>query len=161
MGPHEHNSSYNFIPFILKLCTCFLHSLQMCMCFWYNPCINFRPSVKIYPGCLVSAIPRTVLSFWNFACDFFMVWGCACGLDIIVRSFFFFFTFCYIVNLVIFHPQYIDSGNLLWVQLLLQFCTNCYETLHFFSIVWRCACAYDIILTFIYLVNFYFLTSDV
>ena len=33
-----------------------------------------------------------------------------------------------IVNLVIFHPDYIDSGYLLWAQLLLQFCTNCFQT---------------------------------
>ena len=51
---------------------------------------SVRPSVNIYPGCLVSATPLTVLyrSFWNFACVFIMVWGCACGLDIIVRLFF-------------------------------------------------------------------------
>ena len=27
-------------------------------------------------------------SFWNFADVFFMVWGCACGLDVIVRLLF-------------------------------------------------------------------------
>ena len=44
--------------------------------------------------------------------------------------------FCHffdIVNLVIFHPDYIDRGYLLLAQLLLQFCTNCFETLHVFS----------------------------
>ena len=48
------------------------------------------PSINIYPGCLVSAIPLTVLywSFWNFACVFFMVWGCAYGLNTICKSFF-------------------------------------------------------------------------
>ena len=86
--------------------------------------LSVRPSVNIYTGCLVSATPLTVLyqSFWNFACVFFMVWGCACGLDIIVRLFF-----------VIFHPQCIDSGYLLWAQLLRQFCTDHFETLHMFS----------------------------
>ena len=39
----------------------------------------------------------------------------------------------HIVNLVIFHPKYIDSGYLLWVQLLLQFCIYRFETLHMFS----------------------------
>ena len=39
--PREYNSSYNFIPIFLKLCTCFLHSLKMCICFSYNPCLNF------------------------------------------------------------------------------------------------------------------------
>ena len=45
-------------------------------------------------------------------------------------------SFCHffdIVNLVIFHPDYIDRGYFLWAQLLLQFCTNCFETLHVFS----------------------------
>ena len=39
--PCERNSSYNFIPIFFKLCTCFLHGLQMCMWFGYNPCVNF------------------------------------------------------------------------------------------------------------------------
>ena len=67
-------------------------------------------------------------SFWNFAYIFFMVWGCACGLDIIVRLFFVTFS-----TLWTFHPLYINSWYLLWAQLLLQFCTNYYETLHAFS----------------------------
>ena len=37
----EHNSSYNFILIFLELCPCFLHSLKMCMCFSYNPCLIF------------------------------------------------------------------------------------------------------------------------
>ena len=46
-------------------------------------CPFIRPSVNIYYGCLVSTTPLTVFyrSFWNFAGVFFMVWGCACGLD--------------------------------------------------------------------------------
>ena len=36
-----------------------------------------------------------------------MVWGCACDFDIFVKSFCLYFF--YIMNLVIFHPQYIDS----------------------------------------------------
>ena len=39
--PRERNSSYNFIPIFLKLSTCFLHGLKMCIWFGYNPCINF------------------------------------------------------------------------------------------------------------------------
>ena len=43
-------------------------------------------------GYLVCATPPTVLyqSFWNFTGVFFMVWRYACGLDIILRSIFFF-----------------------------------------------------------------------
>ena len=53
-------------------------------------CSAICPSVNIYPGCLVSATPLTVLYrlSWNFAGVFVMVWGCACGLDIVVRLFF-------------------------------------------------------------------------
>ena len=39
--PCERNSSYNFIPIFLKLCSCFLHGLKMCIWFGYNPCFNF------------------------------------------------------------------------------------------------------------------------
>ena len=71
---------------LLKLCVCILHDMRMCMWFAYNCCINF--------------------------CHFFphgmriCLWiGHSCGIR-----------FCYffgIVNLVIFHPEYIDSGCLL------------------------------------------------
>ena len=103
--PCERNSSYNFIPIFLKLCTCFLHGLSMCMWFGYNPCINFChffhfanfviswPQILwqcIDSGYLVSATPHTILyrSFWNFAHVFAMVWRCACGLDIILELIF-------------------------------------------------------------------------
>ena len=38
--PCERNS-YNFIPIVLKLCTCFFHDQKMCMWFGYNSCFNF------------------------------------------------------------------------------------------------------------------------
>ena len=44
--------------------------------------------------------------------------------------------FCHFFNivvLVIFHPLYIHSGYLLCGQLLLQFWTDLFETLHVFS----------------------------
>ena len=37
----EHNSSYNFIPILLKLYRWFCQGLKMCMTFGYNPQINF------------------------------------------------------------------------------------------------------------------------
>ena len=45
----------------------------------------------------------------------------------------FFCYFFHIVNLVIFHPQCIDSEYLLWAQLLLQLRIDRYEALHVFS----------------------------
>ena len=106
--PCERNSSYNFIPIFLKLCTYFLHDLKMCMWFGYNPCINFChfchfvnfvifwPQILwkfIDNGYLVSATPHTILyrSLWNFANVFSMVWRCACELDIILELLLFFF----------------------------------------------------------------------
>ena len=43
-----------------------------------------------------------IFLFWNFAGVFFTVWGCACGLNIIVKLFFVTFS---TLNLVIFLPQ--------------------------------------------------------
>ena len=100
--PSERNSSYNFIPIVLKLCTCFRHGLEICMWFGNNPWINFCHFfhfvnfVIFWPqilwksgdsGYLVSATPHTILyrSLWNFAYVFAMVWRCACGLDIILE----------------------------------------------------------------------------
>ena len=37
----ERNSSYNFIPILLKLYRCFCQGLKMCMTFGYSPKINF------------------------------------------------------------------------------------------------------------------------
>ena len=97
--PCERNSSYSFIPIFLKLCTCFLHSLKMCMWFGYNPCIDFCHIVNFvifWPQILwkcidsehcVSATPYTIsiLSSCNFAHLVSMVWRCACGLDLILQ----------------------------------------------------------------------------
>ena len=37
----ERNSSYNFIPILLKLYRCFCQGMKMCMTFGYNSQINF------------------------------------------------------------------------------------------------------------------------
>ena len=81
--PCEHNSSFTFILIFLKLCTCFLYGLKMCMWFGYNTCFNFChffhfanfliswPQILwkcIDSGYLVSPTLHTILyrSFWNF-----------------------------------------------------------------------------------------------
>ena len=72
--PCERNSSYNFIPIVLELCTCFLHGLKMCMWFGYNPYFDFCyffhfvNLVIFWPQ-----IPYTIscLSLCNFAHLFF------------------------------------------------------------------------------------------
>ena len=39
--PCASNSSYNYIQILLKLYRCLDHALKICMCFGYNPQINF------------------------------------------------------------------------------------------------------------------------
>ena len=89
--PREHNSSYNFILIFLQLCTCFLHSLKMCMfyiilalflslfcTFWT---LSFSDLRCIDTGYLVIATIHTILnrSFWNFAHVFSRVCRSASG----------------------------------------------------------------------------------
>ena len=105
--------------------------------------------LNIYHGCLVSATPLTVFyrSFWNFADVFFMVWGCACGLDIIVRLFFVTFSTlwtCHFSTSV--YRQWVPcerNSSYSFIPIFLKLCT-CF--LH----VWRCAYGLDIILALIF-----------
>ena len=92
---------------------------------------------------------------WTFACVFFMVWGCACGLGIIVRTFLSLFLHCELSH---FHPQYIDNGYLLWAQLLLQFCLD-HLNLCICFMVWGCACGLDIILRLFFVIFFHIVNS--
>ena len=144
----ERNSSYNFIPILLKLCTWFLHGLKMCMWFGYNPCINFcyffhfAYFVIFWPqilwkccdrGYLVSATPHTILyrPFWNFVHVFAMVWRCAYDLDIILELIFVTFSTLWTLSfsdLRFYESQ--ETVGTLWAQLLIQFYTDLYETLH-------------------------------
>ena len=88
-APCERNPSYNFIPIFLKLCTCFLHGLKICMWFGYNPCFNFcyffhfANFVISWPqilwkcidfGYLVSATPHTVLYHLFETLHMFLPW---------------------------------------------------------------------------------------
>ena len=117
--PCERNSSYNFIPIFLKLCTCFPQGLEMCMWFGYNPWIDFYHFflfvnfVIFWPqtlwkcrdnGYLVSATPHTILylSLWNFSrfghgLEIYMWFGYNPWIN--------FYHFFHFVNFVIFWPQ--------------------------------------------------------
>ena len=107
----------------------------------------------------MSATPLTVLYrlFWNFACIFFMVWGCACGLDVILRLFFFtFFLHCELSH---FSPS-------IYRQLVPREHNSSYNFILIFLELYTCflhslkmECAFHIILaiffvTFLYFVNF-------
>ena len=89
-----HRSFWNFayVSFMVMWYACGLDIIvRSFLSFFFPHCklSYFSPFIYKQLVSLVSAIPLTVLYrlLWNFACVFFMVWGCACGLDIIVRLF--------------------------------------------------------------------------
>ena len=114
--PRVHNSSYNSIPIFMKLYTCFLHSLKMCLCFWYNPCINLCHIFLLCELCrFLTSDVQTVGTLWSQLhiqfytslfelCTWFLQ-----GLQMCVwfgYSFWIYFChFFHFVNFVIFLPQ--------------------------------------------------------
>ena len=131
----------------------FAHVFSMvwrCIWFGYNPFINFyhffhfanfchfltSDSMKCCDsGYLVSATPHTVLywSFLNFVYVFTMVWRCAYGLDIILELILVTFSTLWTLSLsdLRFYES-LETVGTLWAQLLIQFYTDLYETLHMF-----------------------------
>ena len=76
---------------------------------------------------LVSATPLTVLYrlLWNFACVFFMVWGCACGLDVTVRFFFLLFSTLWTFSPSI-YTQWVpreNNSSYNFILIFLELCT--------------------------------------
>ena len=49
--PCGRNSSYSFLPIVLKICRCFQHGMKMCMWFWYNTLIIFSHFFCVPCGC--------------------------------------------------------------------------------------------------------------
>ena len=137
--PCERNSSYNFIPIFLKLCTCFLHSLKMCMWFECNPCINFChffhfvnlsfSDLRFYESVTVGTLwAQLLVQFYTIflkICSFSMVWRCACGLDVILALSFVTFSTLRTLSFsdLRFYESVVTVGNL-WAQLLIQFYTD-------------------------------------
>ena len=161
----ERNSSYNSIPIFLKLCTCFLHGLKMCMWFGYNPCINFchfftlcelchfltSDSMKVYRQwvpCERNSSYNFILIFWKF-CSWFLH-----SLEMCMWFGFIFVTFFHLVNLVTFWAQIlwkcIDSGYLVsTTPYTISVLSSC-NFAHLFSMVWRRTCGLDLILQLIF-----------
>ena len=182
--PCEYNSSYNFILIFLKLCTCFLHGLKMCMWFGYNPCVYF---CYLFPLCelchLLTSDSMKMLWQWvpcerNSSYNFILIFLklCTCfrhGLEICIRfgynpwiNFCHFFHF---VNFVIFWPQILwksrDSGYLVSATPHTVLYRSLWNFAHIFAMVWRYEHGLDIILelifvTFSTLWTLSFLTSD-
>ena len=105
--PCVRNSSYSCMPILLKLyrcsvivrrCACGLNIILRLICITFICILNlviFQPWILLKyidtcSGYFVSATPPAVLcqSFSKFTGVFVMVWRYACGLDIILRSFF-------------------------------------------------------------------------
>ena len=152
----ERNSSYNFIPIVLKLCICFFQGIG-CACglgiivrtffVTFSQCelSHFSPYVYRQWVPLVSATPLTVLyrSFWNFAYIFFMEWECACGLGMIVRTFLSLFPHCELSH---FSPSVYRQ----WVPLvsatpLTVLYWSFWNFAYVFIMVWGCACGSSIV----------------
>ena len=126
-------------------CACGLAKIVRTFLLLFPHCeSHFSPSIYRQWVPLVSATPLTVLYrlFWNFAYVFFMVWGCACGLGIIVRTFF-----------VIFYTLWTLSFFTLYKQLVLLVSATPLTVLYrllwnfacVFFMVWECACDFDVI----------------
>ena len=81
-----------------------------------------------------------------------MIWVYACGADITVRP-------C----LSLFHIVNFHFSSLIYRQWVPREHNSSYNFMpifaHVFSIVWRCACAFDIILALIFITFFYLWTS--
>ena len=151
--------NFAYVFFTVWVCACglditiklFLSLFPHCELSYFSPFIY----KQLVP--LVAATPFTVLYrlLRNLACVFFMVWGCACGLYIIVRSFFFhYFPHCELSH---FSPsifrQWVTRKHNCSYNFILMFLKLC----TWFSIVWRCACAFHIIIALIFVSFFYFL----
>ena len=92
--PPEHNFSYNFILIFLELCTGFIHSLKMCICFSYNPCRIFVTFLFVFnfviywPQMYRQWVPYDCNFSYNFKLFFFF-----CFVFFVFCCCFFFFFF--------------------------------------------------------------------
>ena len=149
--PCERNSSYNFIPIFLKLCTCFRHGLEMCIWFGYNHWINFyhffhfMNFVIFWPQILWKSrdkwVPCERNSSYNFIPIFMKLCTCFChGLEMCTwfgyNPWINFCHFFHFVNFVIFWPQIlwkcIDSGYHVSATPYTTSCLSKYNFAHLF-----------------------------
>ena len=161
--PCERNSSYNFIPIFLKLCTCFLHGLKMCMWFWYNPCFNF---FHFFPLCdFLTSDSMKVYRQWvhcerNSSYNFILIFLklCTCFFHGFEMCLWFGYNpwnnVCHFFHFVIFWPQILwkclDSGYLVSATpYTISILSSC-NFAHLFSMIWICACGLDLILQLIF-----------
>ena len=164
--PCERNSSYNLIPIFLKLCTYFRHGLEMCMWFGYNPWINiccffhFVNFVIFWPQILwkyidcgyhVNAAPYTTscLSLFNFAHLFVH------GLKMCM-----WFGFNPAVNFCHFSTSLTSSFFAGATSTSPKFDLYFWSIADVFSMEWRCACGFGIILWYFFSLSFQFSVTN-
>ena len=131
------NSSYSFIQNFLKLCRYFCHGLKMCMCFWGYPPIIFYQIFSTFFNIFQVPISIRLKSLWiqlilQFPhiilklCKLVLhdpkmcVWFWSYPPIIFYQLFSLFW--------LIFFPISVGIDTL-WVQLLLEFSTNHFETI--------------------------------
>ena len=163
------NSSYSFLPIVLKLFRCFLHGMKMCMWFGYNPLIIFSHffcfvnlvlfRYEILSKCKVSGylVGATLLAvfhrlFWNFADvfawneDMHVVW---------VQYYEYFFSLFLLCELVfVLHEmlsECIECGYLVGTTPLTAVHWLFWNFADVFCMKWRCACGFSIILWLFFL----------
>ena len=155
--PCEHNSSYNIILIFLKLCTCFLHGLKMCMWFGCNHCINFCCFFPLCELChFLTSDSTKVLRQWipcerSSSYNFIPIFLKLCtyfphGLEMCMwfgyNPWFNFVTFSTLLTLSFSDLRFYESVETILYRSFWNFA-------HIFPIVWRCACGLDIILELI------------
>ena len=143
--PHTilYQSFWNFAHIFSMVwrCACALDiifALIFVTFFHFANFVIFWPQM-LWKGCdsgyLVSATPHTILYrfFWNFVHVFAMVWRCAHSLDIILELIFVTFSTLWTLSFsdLRFYES-LETMGTLWAQLLIQFYTDHYETLHMF-----------------------------
>ena len=145
----ERNSSYYFIPIFFKLCTCFLHCLKMCMWFACNPyiiCFTFSTlrffsfsDLRLYESVVTVGTLWAQLLIQFYTNLFETLHMFPHGLKMCMwfgyNPWINFVTFSTLCTLSFsdhrpFESE--DTGGTLWAQLLIQFYTYIFETLHMF-----------------------------
>ena len=138
------NSSYSFIPILFKLYRCCDHALKICMWFGYNPQFNFCHffrNLKHFSGIFtmkvngqwVPCVRNSSYSFMPIHLKPYMCYGH--GLKICVwfgyNPWIIFLSFFSRFELSHFFGHFSEwIEGTLYVQLLLQFNTDTFETLH-------------------------------
>ena len=139
------NSSYSFIPNVLKLYRCCDHALKICMWFGYNPQINFcyffrnLNELSHFSGIFTMKVngqwvPCVRISSYNFMPIHLKLYMCY-GHGLKICMWFGYNPYCFLSFFSQFEPSHFFRHFSEWiegtffVQLLLQFYTDTFETL--------------------------------